>query len=109
MMPRTSSTDTLTGRSAGRVRGPQKAPRKVPLSLRIQPQILAAFRETGPGWQQRINAALADWLRTHAPSELVVSRGAVQPDVLTEITRPPRADCQGSVNDRAQGEAQCRD
>lgn len=43
-------------------------------------ELLAAFRETGPGWQQRINAALADWLRTHAPSELAVSRGAAQPD-----------------------------
>ncbi|CAN7775418.1 BrnA antitoxin family protein [Cupriavidus necator] len=57
-----------------RGRGPQKTPRKVPLSLRIKPDILAAFQATGPGWQQRINAALEDWLATHAPEDLPVHR-----------------------------------
>ncbi|BDB29285.1 BrnA antitoxin family protein (plasmid) [Cupriavidus sp. P-10] len=63
------------------VRGAQKAPRKVALSLRIQPEILAAFQASGPGWQQRINAALAHWLRTHAPAELAGNPGSrLSPD-----------------------------
>ena len=39
-------------------RGPQKAPTKQPVSLRLDQDVLAHFRATGPGWQRRINAAL---------------------------------------------------
>ena len=39
-------------------RGPQKAPTKQLVSLRLDPDVLAHFRATGPGWQSRINAAL---------------------------------------------------
>lgn len=48
-----------------RVRGPQKAPRKTPVSLRLDEDIVAAFRATGRGWQSRINAALQEWMRQH--------------------------------------------
>jgi uncharacterized protein (DUF4415 family) len=40
------------------VRGKQKAPTKELVSLRLDRDVLAAFRSTGPGWQARINAAL---------------------------------------------------
>ncbi|BDB29389.1 BrnA antitoxin family protein (plasmid) [Cupriavidus sp. P-10] len=73
--------------AARRVRGAQKAPRKVALSLRIQPEILAAFQASGPGWQQRINAALADWLRTHAPAELTVTRAGTPAVVSAQTDR----------------------
>jgi uncharacterized protein (DUF4415 family) len=39
-------------------RGPQKAPTKEQVTLRIDRDVLARFRATGPGWQRRINAAL---------------------------------------------------
>jgi uncharacterized protein (DUF4415 family) len=39
-------------------RGRQKAPTKQLVSLRIDRDVLAYFRKTGPGWQARINAAL---------------------------------------------------
>ena len=52
------------------VRGPQKHPKKIALSLRLSPSVVKAFRETGSGWQTRMDAALADWLRTHSPEEL---------------------------------------
>jgi uncharacterized protein (DUF4415 family) len=39
-------------------RGPQKAPTKQLVSLRIDPDVLAHFRDGGPGWQVRINQAL---------------------------------------------------
>jgi len=48
-----------------RVRGPQKAPTKIPTTLRLSPEVAAAFRATGPGWQTRIDNALKDWLKTH--------------------------------------------
>lgn len=54
------------------IRGSQKAPTKVPLSLRLSPQVVAAFKETGDGWQTRIDLVLSEWLKTHSPKELTV-------------------------------------
>lgn len=39
-------------------RGPQKTPTKQLVSLRLDRDVLAHFRKTGPGWQARINATL---------------------------------------------------
>lgn len=50
------------------VRGPQKRPTKISTTLRLSPEVMQAFRATGPGWQTRIDAALKDWLRTHEPA-----------------------------------------
>lgn len=36
-------------------------------TIRLDRDILAAFRASGPGWQTRINAALREWLTTHFP------------------------------------------
>ena len=41
-----------------RRRGAQKAPTKEHLSLRLDRDVLAAWRATGPGWQSRMNDAL---------------------------------------------------
>ena len=38
---------------------------KEQVALRVDRDILAAFRATGPGWQTRMNDALRDWLKTH--------------------------------------------
>ena len=43
---------------------------KEPVSLRIDPDVLAEFRASGPGWQTKINDALKNWLKEHDPSEL---------------------------------------
>jgi uncharacterized protein (DUF4415 family) len=48
---------------ARRGRGPQKTPTKQAVSLRLDPDVLAAYRATGRGWQARMNATLA----AHAP------------------------------------------
>lgn len=39
-------------------RGPQKAPTKELISLRVDRDVAAAYRATGPGWQARANEAL---------------------------------------------------
>lgn len=53
-----------------RSRGPQKTPTKQPVSLRLDPDVLAAYRATGKGWQGRMNATLA----AHAPRRAKASR-----------------------------------
>jgi len=45
---------------------------KKQIAIRFDPDILSAFRNAGPGWQTRINKALADWLKTHSPEELPI-------------------------------------
>jgi uncharacterized protein (DUF4415 family) len=51
----------LTKRRPGG-RGPQKAPTKVAVTLRLDRDVLDRFRQSGPGWQTRIN----DFLRKAA-------------------------------------------
>lgn len=50
------------------VRGPQKAPTKERITIRLSRDVVQRFRETGDGWQNRVDAALQDWLRKHKPS-----------------------------------------
>ena len=54
---------TVVGRA--RTRGPNRGPLKEQVAVRYSPDVLAAFRATGAGWQTRMNDALRDWLRTH--------------------------------------------
>jgi len=50
-----------------RTRGPNRGALKEQVAVRYSPDVLAAFRATGAGWQTRMNEALRDWLRTHSP------------------------------------------
>lgn len=43
-------------------RGPQKAPRKVPISIRVSKEVADYFRESGAGWQTRIDDILKDYV-----------------------------------------------
>jgi uncharacterized protein (DUF4415 family) len=52
-------------RSVGR---PQAGATKERITIRLDLEILASFRATGPGWQTRMNEALKDWLKTHSPA-----------------------------------------
>jgi uncharacterized protein (DUF4415 family) len=56
-------TKTLRGRPMGST----KDGTKQAVTVRYSPEVLSAFRATGPGWQGRMNDALRDWLRTHSP------------------------------------------
>ena len=38
---------------------------KVATSLRLDPDLLEAFKATGEGWQTRMNDALRDWAKKH--------------------------------------------
>lgn len=41
-----------------RTSGPQKAAKKVAISVRLNPEVVAHFKASGPGWQARIDEAL---------------------------------------------------
>jgi uncharacterized protein (DUF4415 family) len=51
------ATQTLMRRGRGR---PPKANRKVNQTLRLDPDVLEAFRQKGSGWQARINQVLRE-------------------------------------------------
>lgn len=46
-------------------RGAQKAPTKIATSLRLSPEVIAHFKQGGPGWQGRIDAVLKQWVESH--------------------------------------------
>ncbi len=35
------------------------------ISIRLSPEVLAAFKSTGKGWQTRIDSVLKEWLKDH--------------------------------------------
>ncbi|MFN0316569.1 MAG: BrnA antitoxin family protein [Burkholderiales bacterium] len=46
-------------------RGPNKNPTKEQVAIRLDRDVLAAFRASGAGWQTRMNAVLKEWLASH--------------------------------------------
>ena len=46
------------------VRGPQKTPTKERITIRLSPEVVQRFRDTGDGWQARVDTALKDWLKS---------------------------------------------
>ncbi len=50
-----------------KLRGPQRTPLKERITIRLSPDVVQRFRDSGAGWQTRVDAALRDWLRTHTP------------------------------------------
>lgn len=47
---------------------PVSANPKAHVNIRLDPDVVAAFRATGRGWQTRLNGALKDWLKDHSPA-----------------------------------------
>lgn len=50
------------------VRGPQKTPTKERITIRLSREVVDQFRESGEGWQTRVDAALREWLKHHSPA-----------------------------------------
>nr|WP_242478396.1 BrnA antitoxin family protein [Rubrivivax gelatinosus] len=55
---RTHSPEQIAARRRGRPSGSVAAVTKEPVKLRLDPDVLAALRATGDGWQTRINDML---------------------------------------------------
>ena len=47
-------------------RGAQKKPRKVPVSIRLSSEVVEYFRESGLGWQSRLDDVLVEFVKTHS-------------------------------------------
>ena len=54
-------------KARGRPVGTRKDDTKQAVTVRYSPDVLDAFKATGPGWQARMNDALREWLGTHSP------------------------------------------
>jgi uncharacterized protein (DUF4415 family) len=39
--------------------------KKVQMTVRVDTDVIEAFKSAGDGWQTRMNDALKDWLKTH--------------------------------------------
>jgi uncharacterized protein (DUF4415 family) len=53
-----------------RARGPGKKASKEQVAIRLDPDVLGAFRAGGPGWQTRVNAALKEWLASRPAKQV---------------------------------------
>ena len=51
------ATGTVRGRGRPRVEAPKRQ-----ISVRLDQDVLAGLKTTGPGWQNRMNQALREWL-----------------------------------------------
>ncbi len=72
-----------TARKRGR---PVSDSSKEQVSIRYDREVLAAFRQTGPGWQTRMNDALKEWLQTQqacSPGQ----RSAPGPQAMAKMQR----------------------
>ena len=67
VLPELLGTKTATELLAPRRGRPRSASVKEHLNIRLDPDVVEAFRSTGTGWQTRINDALRDWLKRHHP------------------------------------------
>ncbi len=48
------------------VRGRQKTPTKERITIRLSREVVEQFRESGEGWQTRVDSALREWLKNHS-------------------------------------------
>ena len=47
---------------------PKAAATKTHVNIRLDADVLEAFKATGRGWQTRVNRALREWLKEHGKS-----------------------------------------
>lgn len=59
--------DLYEGEKLIRAGRPKAESRKILLSVRYSPEVVEYFRATGRGWQTRMDDALKEWLKEHAP------------------------------------------
>lgn len=58
-----------------RARGrPKSTQPKMLVSLRLDAEVIDAFKAVGPGWQTRINAVLSNWAKGHAKAAAKTGR-----------------------------------
>ena len=48
--------------------GPQKTPTKERITIRLSPEVVQRFQDSGDGWQTRVDSLLKDWLKSDKPA-----------------------------------------
>jgi len=56
---------------------PGRKPARQQVAIRLDTDVLGAFRAEGPGWQTRMNAALKQWLASARTRQRTRGRRAV--------------------------------
>ena len=64
LLPKEAAEALLTPKKTGRPKG---SGTKKSITVRLDTDVLASFKETGQGWQTRMNNALRDWLKENRP------------------------------------------
>ena len=57
--------DIAAYKARGRPVGTTKPGTKQAVKIRLDPDVLAALRATGRGWQTRVNDAMREWVKAH--------------------------------------------
>jgi len=70
VLPPTLHAGLLAMNRRAGVRGPGKKPPKVQTAIRFEPEVLAALKSTGRGWQTRVNDVMKEWVALHLSSEV---------------------------------------
>lgn len=65
--PDTYELDDTEFAQLGRAGRFHAAVTKERINIRLSPDVVAAFRASGEGWQARIDSVLRDWLKSHSP------------------------------------------
>jgi uncharacterized protein (DUF4415 family) len=66
-VPFSALPESLRAKLLAISRGSPKAPAKERITIHLSREVVDTFRATGQGWQTRMDAALKEWLQTHAP------------------------------------------
>ncbi len=59
------SPEVIKARRRGRPVGTSKLDTKIQTAIRFDPDVLAALKATGRGWQTRVNDAMREWVLAH--------------------------------------------
>ncbi|MCL2830294.1 MAG: BrnA antitoxin family protein [Betaproteobacteria bacterium] len=62
---RVTTPEDILARRRGRPVGSVKENRKVQTAIRFDPEVLAALKSTGRGWQTRVNEVMKEWVAKH--------------------------------------------
>jgi len=60
---RISTPEDILARRRGRPVGSVKENHKIQTAIRFDPEVLAALKATGRGWQTRVNNVMKEWLK----------------------------------------------
>jgi uncharacterized protein (DUF4415 family) len=60
-----SLAELKTKLAARKTRGAGKKPVKIQTAIRFDPDVLAALKATGRGWQTRVNNVMREWVAHH--------------------------------------------